>query len=322
MPKVLIIRFSSIGDIVLTSPVVRNLKQQKADFEVHFLTKKIYASLIEHNPYVDKAFYLEDNLKDVITELKEEQYDYIIDLHKNLRSLKVKTALKAKSYSFNKLNIEKWLLVNFKWNKMPAIHIVDRYMETLKELGVINDQKGLDFFIPENRSFDFSSLPLLFKEGYVAFAIGGQHGTKKLPTHKIAELCQKIKRPVILLGGKEDMEGAEKVISLLPPGTCSKTLNLTGKLSLFESASLVRDSQAVVTHDTGLMHIAAAFKKKVYSIWGNTVPELGMYPYKTEHVLIQNNNLSCRPCSKIGYDQCPKKHFKCMEDLTFDDINL
>ncbi len=138
--KFLIVRFSSIGDIVLTTPVIRCLKQQLADSEVHFLTKKIFRSIIENNPNVDKHHLLDNDLDEVINDLKKENFDYIIDLHNNLRTLKVKRALrKVPSFSFNKLNIEKWLLTALKINVMPKVHIVDRYLETLKTFCVKND---------------------------------------------------------------------------------------------------------------------------------------------------------------------------------------
>src|SRR5690242_18820619 len=132
MPKFLILRFSSIGDTVLTSPVVRCLKQQVPDAEVHYATKKNFAAVIEHNPFIDKKFYLEENLSGLISELKKEKYDYIIDLHNNLRTLQIKIQLGVKSYAFHKLNFQKWLMVNFKINRLPSVHIVDRYMETVK----------------------------------------------------------------------------------------------------------------------------------------------------------------------------------------------
>jgi heptosyltransferase-2 len=108
MSKFLILRFSSIGDIVLTSPVVRCLKQQVENAEVHFATKKGFASVIEHNPFIDKKIYLEEDLNSFIGELKKEKYDYIIDLHNNLRTFLIKVKLGVKSFSFDKLNFEKW----------------------------------------------------------------------------------------------------------------------------------------------------------------------------------------------------------------------
>lgn len=319
MTKILILRFSSIGDIVLTSPVIRCIKQQITGCEVHFFTKKKFDSVIANNPYIDKLYLLENNLSEILKELKKENYDYIIDLHHNIRTWQIKTVLGKKSYSFNKLNFEKWLIVNFKINKLPTFHIVDRYFDTVKELSVSNDLKGLDFFIHPNNEIKISSFPDQFRNGFIAFAIGGQHATKRLPENKMLSVCKRIKYPVILLGGKEDYTLGEKISSYCGR---EKIFNACGKFNLQQSASVVKQAQKVITHDTGLMHIAAAFKKDIISIWGNTIPEFGMSPYLAgeKSTIIEVKDLPCRPCSKIGYNKCPKKHFYCMNLIDENEI--
>jgi heptosyltransferase-2 len=317
MPRFLILRFSSIGDIVLTSPVVRMLKTQVKDAEVHYATKAKFGPLLSSNPYIDKVFLLNDKHGDLIKKLKRENYDYIIDLHHNLRTFIIKKALGKKSFSFNKLNFQKWLLVNFKINKLPQAHIVDRYLETLKTFHVKNDGEGLDFFIPGQDKISIQSLPQPHHEGYVSIAIGAQHGTKKLPPEKIIEMIRTIKKPVVLLGDDKDKPAAEKILSELND---KSVYNACGKFSLNQSASIIQNSLFVISHDTGLMHIASALKKKVVSVWGNTVPEFGMYPYGTEYLILENKNLNCRPCSKIGFEKCPKGHFKCMKEISFEKL--
>jgi heptosyltransferase-2 len=306
--KFLILRFSSIGDIVLTTPVMRCIKTQYPNAEVHFATKESFKVLVENNPYIDRYHLLGKSLNELIENLQTEKFDFIIDLHNNLRTSIIKLRLfSVKSFSFDKLNFKKWLLVNLKINQIPNLHIVDRYLETVKSLGVKNDSKGLDYFIPEKDK-------LQINETYVAYAIGGQHFTKKLPTNRIIEVCQKIDGKIMLLGGKEDIPAAEEIEKALG----NKIINACGKYNLNQSASLVQHAEYIITHDTGLMHIASALKKKVISIWGNTVPEFGMYPYLTEFSIIENKEISCRPCSKIGYDKCPKGHFNCMNELNLD----
>jgi ADP-heptose:LPS heptosyltransferase len=317
--KFLIIRFSSIGDIVLTTPVIRCLKQQVEGAEVHFATKKEYASLVSSNPYVDKVHLLEGTLNDLIRKLKEEHFDYIIDLHHNIRSYIIKTRLRLITFAFNKINFQKWLLVYLKIKKLPQKHIVDRYLETCYLFDIVNDNKGLDFFIAAENEVDIKTFPEAFVNEYVAIAIGAKHNTKKMPVELLAEVCSKIKRPIILLGGKEDIENASLIISLSGK---SEIMNTCGAYNLQQAASVVRQAKLVVTHDTGLMHIAAAFKKKIISIWGNTIPEFGMYPYMPghEHYMFEVKGLRCRPCSKLGYSKCPKKHFNCMELQPLNDI--
>ncbi len=315
--KVLVLRFSSIGDIVLTTPVVRALKTQLPGVEVHYCTKKRFAPLLSHNPYVDRCFYLEDSLGTLVSQLKAEKYDCVIDLHHNLRTRLIKLRLGVRAYSFNKLNREKWLLVNFKLNRMPPVHIVDRYLETVKPLGVQDDGRGLDYFIPPPDFVARETLPLPFRRGYAAFAIGGQHPTKKLPLPRMIELAGLIAQPLVLLGGPEDASNGEAIVAAFAGRPDKVILDACGKYNLNQSASLVQQADVVFSHDTGLMHIAAAFGKKIYSIWGNTVPAFGMYPYRTEHVVWERPNLYCRPCSKLGYKKCPQGHFKCMNEIDF-----
>ncbi len=311
--KILIIRFSSIGDIVLTTPVIRCIKKQVANAEVHFLTKHSFRSILESNPYIDKLHLLGDSLPELIPLLKNEHFDYVIDLHHNVRTLQVKRALGVKAFSFNKLNIKKWLLTGLKINLMPQVHIVDRYLDAAKSLGVVNDGKGLDYFIPAKDEVPDNDIPLSHAFGYIGIVIGAALATKKLPVEKIKQLCSLIDHPIILLGGPEDKLDGDAIASV----DTIKIYNACGKFNINESADLVRRSKLVISHDTGLMHIAAAFQKPILSVWGNTVPAFGMGPYFGATIaqagIFEVKGLWCRPCSKIGFDKCPLRHFKCMQ---------
>ena len=320
--KILVIRFSSIGDIVLTTPVVRCLKKQ-LNAEVHFLTKKGYYSMLSENPHIDKVHIYNDNLLKTIATLRKEKFDLIIDLHHNLRTFIVKTLLLKKSYSFDKLNYKKWLYVNFKINHLPDLHIVDRYIATCSTLGLKNDYEGLDYYIPLKDELNIKEiLPERFHSGYTAWVIGAKQATKRLPIEKIAQAIAGINSPIVLLGGKEDKNNSKLLMGAIH--NKENVYNATAHYSINQSASLVRQASLVITNDTGLMHIAAAFKKRIISLWGSTVPEFGMSPYYG-HLpipgrLIEVYDLPCRPCSKIGYDQCPKRHFKCMNEINEEEI--
>jgi heptosyltransferase-2 len=313
--KFLILRFSSIGDIVLTTPVVRCLKKQMPEAEIHYFTKSKFEFLLRDNPYIDKVWLLDKNTNEILSQLKKEKFDYIIDLHRNIRTLRIKWTLGVPAFSFEKLNVQKWLMTQFKINYLPATHIVDRCLDTLKTFNIQNDGEGLDYFIPYKDQVELDWLPETHRKSYVAYAIGGQHFTKKMPAPRMIELCRKINHPVILLGGPEDFEAGEAIRVVLGDGL---VFNACGKYNFNQSASLIQKASIVFSHDTGLMHVAAAFRKKVYSIWGNTIPEFGMYPYRTAFEKLEVKGLDCRPCSKIGYKECPKKHFKCMNDISFD----
>jgi ADP-heptose:LPS heptosyltransferase len=330
--KIVILRFSSIGDIVLTTPVIRALKTQLDGAEIHFVTKKQFKILLEENPYVDKLHWLDGSLAELIKSLKAEKFDLLIDLHHNLRTQLIKWSLGVKSFSFDKLNRQKWLMVNLKINQLPSLHIVDRYLATVRSLGIKSDSLGLDYFIPEKDEVPVEWLPESHRQEFVVYAIGGQHETKKLPLKRMIELCDKINKPVVLIGGKEDALAGEHIqnffektsgsaeyeAGLAALGKETTIYNACGKYNINQSASIIKRAKYVFAHDTGMMHIAAAFKKETFTIWGNTIPLFGMYPYRTKYTILENNKLNCRPCSKIGYAKCPKGHFKCMNDIDFD----
>ena len=328
--KVLIIRFSSIGDIVLTTPVVRCVKQQTGA-EVHFLTKRRFVATLAANPYVDRLWTIDKSISEIAPALLDEGFDHVLDLHRNLRTTELRLRLTAYSarhlyfdyarqprprprwHAFAKLNAEKYLLVNFGLDRLPDTHIVDRYLATARDLGVTNDGAGLDYFIPPGEAIDpvREQLPANF----IAFVIGAAHPTKCLTESQMTALCAALPHPVYLVGGPAENAQGERVAAGF-----EHVVNTCGRYSLGGSADLIRRATVVVTHDTGMMHIAAAFRKPIISIWGNTVPEFGMYPYLPGNEDIEKTRrqevrgLSCRPCSKIGHRKCPKGHFRCIRD--------
>lgn len=317
MPKYLVIRFSSIGDIVLTTPLLRCLKKQKPDCEIHYITKASFKTILENNPNVAKIYTIEKDVNEVIQALKKEDYDFVIDLHHNLRSSILKRKLKKPAASFPKLNVKKFLLTQFKIDRLPDLHVVARYFEAVKPLGVYPDFLVGDFVIPPRDEVNLIEYNI--PNNFYAFAIGAQLNTKKLPLHKIIELVQKINKPIVLLGGENDVQVGKEVAN-----QCANSINLCGKLNLNQSASVVKQALKLITHDTGMMHIGSCFRKQTISIWGNTVPAFGMYPYMpmnpNNYSIHQVENLKCRPCSKIGYSECPKKHFNCMNNQNIDAI--
>ncbi len=317
--KVLIVRFSSIGDIVLTTPVVRTMKQQLEKVEIHYLTKKSFQVILKNNPNIDKLITIEKEIDEVIGDLKKEKYDLIIDLHKNLRTKRLKLKLRVPSHSFDKLNWEKWKLVKFKINSMPKVHIVDRYFGAVESLGIKNDGKPCDYFIPEEDEIDVEK-----EFGFTDFqtiAIGAQFKTKRMPKELLVKIITKINDPIILLGGEMDAIFALEIMDALPEKNIKSAC---GGFNLNQSASIVKQSNRLITNDTGMMHIASCFGVQISSVWGNTVPDLGMYPYypnkKDKFSIHEVKGLNCRPCSKIGFQECPKKHFDCMMKQNVDEI--
>lgn len=319
--KILVVRFSSIGDIVLTSSVIRCLKEQLPNSEIHFLTKSSFRSVVEHNPNIDKVITINSSIKEVTSVLKKEKYNHIVDLHNNLRTRSLALRLHRPTTRFPKLNWNKWLLVKFKKDSMPDIHVVDRYFEAVKLLGVKTDGKRGDFFIPEVEVVDLKTNFGIESGNFISLVIGAKFGTKQLPIEKLTELIEKISEPVILIGGPDDNHLGEAIIEKLKK---TNVFNSCGKFSILGSASILKQSRVVISNDTGMMHIAACFEVPIVSIWGNTVPELGMYPYRpndeASFSIHEVKGLSCRPCSKIGFESCPKGHFDCMMKQDVDGI--
>ena len=311
---VLVLRFSSIGDIVLTTPVLRGLHQQ-ADAQVHVLTKSRYADLLQPNPYVHTVHTFEREVTECLPSLRALNFDHIVDLHNNLRSRRVRWSLRRPATAFDKLNVEKWLLTQLKINRLPNVHIVQRYLATVHQFGVQPDGLGLDYFIPKMEAITPTSIDsALLPNSYIAFAIGAAHATKRLPPEKLWAICEALSPlPLVLLGGPDEQSTGVALADAF-----SHVVNACGRTNLHGSASLIQQARVVLSHDTGMMHIAAALRRPIVSIWGNTVPAFGMYPWLpgglAEYVCAEVADLDCRPCSKIGYAACPKKHFRCMRE--------
>jgi len=309
--KILVIRFSSMGDIIYTTPIVRCLKTQLPDAEVHFLTKPAFKYIYDNNPHLDKLLLLKPTLAETIEEIKAEKYDYLIDLHSNLRTSLIKLRTGIKSSSYEKQRIRKWLSLKFNLKLVPPVHLVERYMKTIKFLGVKNDGKPIDYYIKTEHDLA-KLLPASHQSGFIAFVIGATHFTKRMPNEKIINICREINSPIVLLGGNDVKENGNIIANAIG----SNIYNACGITSLDESVYLVSKAKRVLGFDTGLTHIAEAFDVPIASIWGGTVPELlGVQPYMVNDAEVIGINLPCRPCSKFGLEKCPLGHFKCMNNI-------
>jgi ADP-heptose:LPS heptosyltransferase len=283
---------------VLTTPILRALKQQlDGDVMLHFITKKSYAGLLTSNPNVDRVIAIDKHVSEAKAELEKTQYDFVIDLHSNLRSRQVKRIVKTLYFTLDKRNLAKWLYVNFKCEILPIEHVVKRGFDAVKALGIEDDGQGLDYFIPTQDEVDLNTISSSLKDGFVAYAIGGQMLGKILPEDKIISLCAKIEKPIVLLGGPEDAERAERISA----ANATKVFNACGKFNLNQSTSILAQADVVLTHDTGLMHIASALKKKVVSLWFSTTPQIGFAPWQPgEGSVMIEADCKKRPTSKLG----------------------
>jgi ADP-heptose:LPS heptosyltransferase len=297
--KILVIRFSAIGDILLTFPVVEALQHKYPLAEVHFLTKPSNKAVLELLSSKVKPRFLQESLVQTAKQLRGERYDLVIDLHNNLRTFLLQLLMLKGSWKrYRKLNFQKWLLTSFKWNTLPKVHVVDRYAQaalvnpTNVTLAVSDTINGME----------------LLPSTYVAWVLGATFSTKQFPLSKLIETIERLDMPIVLLGGEKENPLASSLQAHFP-----SLISYVGKTSLAEAASVLSKANVVVTNDTGLMHLAAFYEKPMVCIWGNTVPAFGMYPFQKRPVFnAQVAGLSCRPCSKIGHNTCPKGHFDCM----------
>lgn len=319
--KILLVRFSSIGDIVLTFPVAAAIKSLYPDCQVDYVTKPQFSTLLQACPEIDTIYTLNGTIQQLRKEINFRQYDAIFDLHHNLRTRLLLLFQNSKVYRFPKNNFQKWLLTTFKIKPQQRQHVVERYLSTLTRYASSWTplQVSSKYVVPSAAQIDLQTQFELSPKTYVAIAIGAQFATKRLPTDLLTDLVNKLSFPVLLLGGKADVIAAEKILA----DTIKKDVySAVGKCAIHESAWLVQNSKCLITHDTGLMHIGAAFQLPLFVIWGNTSPDFGMYPYRPEQedvAYFDVPELSCKPCSKIGFQSCPKGHFDCMRK---QDISL
>lgn len=316
--KLLVIRFSAIGDIVLTTPVLRALKTAFPDCELHWLAKEKFAHVLAHNPHISRIHaWTKETNQQVMSSLRNEQFDGVLDLQGSLRSRRIGWQLGRPYVTFDKRNLRKWWMVRTK--RGSVTHVVERYAQVLAPFGVSLDDSGLDFPLPEDavaaarqavQAF-VSTLPPVTQPP-VAAVLGATHNTKKWPLAYHAELLNRLGLPVVLIGGPAERNDADTLL----PQLQVPVLDAVAHHDLFGSAALLQQCQFVITNDTGMMHIAAALQVPLLSIWGNTVPGFGMTPYRAKYLTLETIGLPCRPCSKIGFARCPQGHFRCMYDNT------
>jgi len=307
MKKILVIRLSSLGDIILSFPLLKKLKEKFPEAEIHFLTKKNYEEIVSINPNVDKVILLDKSLTNLRSRIKNEDYELIVDIHKNFRSFFVSMFNGNKAVRYKKGNFQKFLLVNFKVNLFKKIIPVYR-----KYLLTVSNYLN-------NEDYNFSISGLQFSKGnitglnYIVLAPSSRHFTKTYPADKFIEYIKGLGEKKVVLVGDDSMK--DKNICEYIEMKCSNILNLCGKLNIMALANILYNSEYVVCNDSAILHFSEALGKRVVAIFGSTVKEFGFYPQLKDSLAIENKNLKCRPCSHIGRKSCPEKHFKCMLEI-------
>lgn len=315
-PKILIIRFNAIGDIILTTPVIRAIHHQIKQAEIHILVNQKYQNVLANNPYISKIHTYSNNKNQVVEQLKTEQFNFVLDLQNTRKSHKICHQLNLPHSSFNKLKIKKLIYTRLKINTLPLNHIVDRYFDAAKPLLIVNDGRGLDFNIPETEKFNTDNLPIFFEDGFIAILLDADKGTKKIPINKLMEIIPMLLKPVVLIGDKNSSAIGDELVNRLG----DRVYNICGQLSVNQYASLIDQSLCVLTGDNDYMQVAAALRKPICSLWGSSIPEFGNYPYMpTDRELFRMFeicSIKCRPCGKRGFRKCPHRNFKCMNRIS------
>jgi len=308
--NILIIRLSSLGDVLLTTPLIRSVKKKYSGITIDFLVKKQYSVVVEKNPYINKVFLLDTADKD--WEIDISKYDLIIDLQNNLRSKKLTRDFTKRIRRFNKHGLDKFLLVNFKCNRLKDLpEIPVRYAETIGE--GLPDNEGPDLFFPDEA---VSRVPGDGKT--IGLCPGSRHFTKRYPAERFIDagnLLAKEGYRIAVFGGKD-----ERTLCADIAGKISNCLDLSNENDLFRTAADMKMCKGIICNDSGLMHVACAVGVPVVTIFGSSVREFGFTPYKSRHILLENKNLKCRPCSHIGKGKCPKKHFRCMQEISPEEV--
>jgi heptosyltransferase-2 len=325
--KILIIRLSSIGDILLSTPFIRQVRKAFPNATIYYVVKKEYQDLLMYNPNLDHLIILDkggngSGLKKIKNYLKNEKFNYIFDLHNNFRSIYLRGNLKSDYMNYiRKDKFRQLALVYFKKNwYTQVIPIPERYFSVARDVGLVQDDLGLEIHwndcITGKLNKKLENHKISIHDDFISIAPGASFFSKRWPVEYFDKIVEKViselKYKVCVLGDKNDARLGKFL------ARHKGIFDLTDKLSLLESAMILSKSKALISNDTGLMHMAVAVQTPVLAIFGSTVKELGFFPYKGEHIVVEVNNLSCRPCSHLGKKKCPKKHFRCMLDIKPD----
>ena len=325
--KLLFIRFSSLGDILLTFPAISFLKYTYPDIIIHFVSKSQFQDILKLNQFIDEVILFDDK-NDSISKLKKiikhNNYDYIIDLHNNIRSRILTLFLPFRLVRFKKHSIKKFLLVKTKINLLKNYpNIIKRYFLTFNKI-VELDENNFDTYLETykinvsdyEKFVDLEKLIQIDNNELIGFAPSAKHKTKILPLNKFAKIGRELltnhKIIIILFGSKDEFQYCEKLRFAIGSDRC---VNMAGKTNLIETSLLLNKCKLIIANDTGLMHLGDLLKVPLIAIFGSTVKELGFFPSGKASFVVENKGLNCRPCSHIGLNECPKKHFKCMNDI-------
>jgi heptosyltransferase-2 len=336
--KTLVIRFSSIGDIVLTTPLLRVLRARFPDGQIDFVTKTEFSELVRSNHNLNLTYEYDastgvQGLVALGRRLRKERYTLVVDAHNSLRSRLLRMMLQpATVVTPDKRLFARFMLVHVKKNLYGTpVSVADRYIEPLRNFGIQPDGKGPELHIPDEILFGVSGkiakLRLHRFERVIGLCPSAKHETKRWPAERFAALGVRLTESqsakILLFGGSEDAALTSSIAARIAAEHGEESVtDFSGTFSLLETAAAMEFCDVVVTNDTGLMHLASAMGRSLVAIFGSTVREFGFFPFGERSIVEEVDGLPCRPCSHIGRRKCPERHFRCMLDIEVERVKM
>jgi lipopolysaccharide heptosyltransferase II len=322
-PRILLVRFSSIGDVLLTTPLIRALRRACPDATITALTKRQFAPLLADNPHLDATLALgpEDSLPALGRSIRQQRFTHLLDLHGNLRSRILRLLAPGPWQSYNPRRRARRELIRFKRDRYPdRVPVAERYFEAARDLGVTPDGGPPEFAVSTERDAEAGGWlgPMVPERGHVALAPGAHHATKRWPAAHWEALAARLASHgygVVVVGGLQDATLSQAVARAA--GAAGRSA--TGQFDLPGSAALLARARVLVSGDTGLMHLATAVGTPVVALFGPTVEQFGFFPYRATAVVLQRD-LPCRPCSAMGGTRCPLGHHRCLTEITPEEV--
>jgi len=323
-PRILAIRFSSIGDILLTTPLLRAVRARYPEAHLAFLTKEPFAPLLADNPRLNDLMTLGagESLTHLADRIRARQYTHVLDLHGSLRTRGLRLLVRARWSGYRNHRLAREILIRGKRNVYPRdIPVPERYFDAVRKLDVRPDGEPPEFYLDdkaraEARAWLGSGLgdaaPL------VAVAPGAAHLTKRWPVEYWQDLVGRITARdfnVVVVGGPDDRAVAGEVARA--GGT--RAVNAAGSFGLQGTGAIIASSRLLVSGDTGVMHMATGVNTPVIALFGPTVRAFGFFPYSREAVVLERD-LDCRPCTAWGTERCPLGHHRCLRDIAATEV--
>lgn len=315
---VLLVRFSSIGDILLTTPLIRALARRHPDAKLVYVTKRAMAPLVTEHPSVAEVVSLEpdESVRHLAQRLRALVPTHGLDLHASLRSVALRLLVHCSWSGFAKHKFARSVLISTKVDLYgPPMPVAERYFEAARSLDVRPDGQPPQFFLSagaRDRVDRWLVEKGLANASVAALAPGAAHATKRWPIAHWIALAQRLRAAgyaVVAVGGPDDRGLAQQVAPDSP----------AGEFSLQETGALLARARVVVSGDTGVMHMATGVGTPVVALFGPTVEQFGFFPYRAPSIVMQRD-LTCRPCSSSGTPECPLGHHRCLADLPAADV--